>query len=182
VSHTRIGYAFTTSFTCLHPIGYAFRTSQNFINIPHLHIYTQLVMLSVPHRTSLTCLDQAVTRQKTLLHMYTLVVYLNLCMVASGSQHHLVMAYMASHSFFFDQAIIKAEPTSLNGQQTPTMPLGALAFMIYVSSEKFPEFQTSHNHRNYLQLAQPHFCESTRQIIVSCCGQSEAAPHPYTWD
>jgi hypothetical protein len=34
---------------------------------------------------------------KTLLHMYTLVVYPTLCVVASGSQHHLVMAYVASH-------------------------------------------------------------------------------------
>ena len=35
--------------------------------------------------------------------MYTLVVYPNLCVVASGSQRHLVMAYVASHSlqFFF---------------------------------------------------------------------------------
>ena len=98
VSHTWIGYAFTTSFTCLHPIDYALRTSQNLINIPHLHIYTRLVILSVPHRTSLTCLGQAVTWQKTLLHMYTLVVYPNLCVVSSGSQRHLVMAYVASHN------------------------------------------------------------------------------------
>jgi hypothetical protein len=97
VSHTWIGYAFTISFTCLHPIGYALRTTQNLINIPHLHIYTRLVMLSVPHRTSLTCPGQAVTRQKSLLHMYILVVYPNLCVVASGSQRHLVMAYVASH-------------------------------------------------------------------------------------
>jgi hypothetical protein len=34
MSHTRIGYAFTTSFTCLHPIGYALSTSQNLINMP----------------------------------------------------------------------------------------------------------------------------------------------------
>jgi hypothetical protein len=87
-----------------HPIGYALRTSQNLINIPHLHIYTRLVMLSVPHRTSLTCPGQAVTWQKPLLHMYTLVVYPNLCVVASGSQRHLVMAYVASHSFIFLQS------------------------------------------------------------------------------
>ena len=30
--------------------------------------------------------------------MYTLVVYPNLCVVASGSQRHLVMAYVASHN------------------------------------------------------------------------------------
>jgi hypothetical protein len=31
---------------------------------------------------------------------------------------------------------------------------------------------------NYLQLAESHSCQSMRQIIVSCCGQSEAATHP----
>jgi hypothetical protein len=41
---------------------------------------------------------QAVTRQKTLLHMRTLIVYPNLWVVASGSQCHLVMAYVASHT------------------------------------------------------------------------------------
>ena len=66
--------------------------------LPHLHVYIRLVMLSVPHRTSLTCPGQAVTWQKTLLHMYTLVVYPNLCVVASSSQRHLVMAYVASHT------------------------------------------------------------------------------------
>jgi hypothetical protein len=39
----------------------------------------------------------AVTWHETLMHMCTLVVYLNLRVVASGSQHHLVMAYVASH-------------------------------------------------------------------------------------
>ena len=52
-------------------------------------------MLSVPH---LHASGQAVTRQKTLLHMHTLVVYPNLWVVASGSQHHLIMAYVASHT------------------------------------------------------------------------------------
>jgi hypothetical protein len=91
VSHTRIGYAFATSFTCL---------TSDWLFICYLiymsHI--RLVMLSVPHRTSITCPGQAVTWQKTLLHMYTLVVYPNLSMVASSSQCHLVMAYVASHS------------------------------------------------------------------------------------
>jgi hypothetical protein len=75
VSHTRIGYAFYL------------------ICMPH----TWLVILSVPHRTSLSCPGQAVSWQKTLLHMYTLVVYPTVCVVASGSQRHLVMAYVASH-------------------------------------------------------------------------------------
>lgn len=29
---------------------------------------------------------------------------------------------------------------------------------ICIPSEKFPEFQISHNRRNYLQLAQSHLC------------------------
>jgi hypothetical protein len=37
----------------------------------------------------------------------------------------------------------------------------------YIPSEKFPEFQTSHNCRNYLQLA-----KITRQALVSCSEQS----------
>jgi hypothetical protein len=36
--------------------------------------------------------------RETLMHMCTLVVYPNLRVVASGSQRHLVMAYVASHS------------------------------------------------------------------------------------
>jgi hypothetical protein len=51
-------------------------------------------MHSVPH---LHAAGQAVTWQKTLLHMRTLVVYPNLWVVASGSQHYLVMVYVASH-------------------------------------------------------------------------------------
>jgi hypothetical protein len=31
---------------------------------------------------------------------------------------------------------------------------------------------------NYLQLAESCTCQSMRQIIVSCCGGSEAAPYP----
>ena len=67
-----IGYAFSTSFTCPHPIGYAFSTS-------------------------FTCPGPGSDSAKTLLHIHTLVVYPNLQVVASGSQCHLVMAYVASH-------------------------------------------------------------------------------------
>jgi hypothetical protein len=31
---------------------------------------------------------------------------------------------------------------------------------------------------NYLQLSETRPCQSTRQIIVSCCGQSETVPYP----
>jgi hypothetical protein len=78
---------------------FSLNTSLSLIIIPHLHV-SHLIgySLSVPCRASLSCLGQAVTWWKTLLHMYTLVVYPDLCMVASGSQRHLVMAYVASHT------------------------------------------------------------------------------------
>jgi hypothetical protein len=59
--------------------------------------HIRLVILSVPYRTSLSCLGQAVFLQKTLLHMYTLVVCPILCMVASSSQCHSATAHVASH-------------------------------------------------------------------------------------
>jgi hypothetical protein len=39
-----------------------------------------------------------VSLQKTLLHMYTLVVCPNLCVVASSSQCHSATAHVASHN------------------------------------------------------------------------------------
>jgi hypothetical protein len=54
-----------------HLIGYSLSTSQNLINIPHLHVSH---LIGYILSTSLTCPGQAVTWQKTLLHMYTLVV------------------------------------------------------------------------------------------------------------
>ena len=59
--------------------------------------HIRLVTLLVPYRTSLSCLGQAVSLQKTLLHMYTLVVCPNLCVVASSSQCHSATAHVASH-------------------------------------------------------------------------------------
>ena len=66
----------------------------------------------------------------------------------------------------------------LNKLQQTNNPTTSQGPSIYIPSKKSPEFQMSHNHRNYLQLAKPHLCQSMRQIIVSCCGQSEAAPYP----
>jgi hypothetical protein len=60
--------------------------------------HIRLVILSVPYRTSLSCLGLAVFLQKTLLHMYTLVVCPILCMVASSSQCHSATAHVASHN------------------------------------------------------------------------------------
>jgi hypothetical protein len=73
---------------------FSLSTSQNLINIPHLHV-SHLIGYTL--RTSLSCPGQAVSWQKTLLHMYTLVVCPNLCVVASGSQRHLTTAHVASH-------------------------------------------------------------------------------------
>jgi hypothetical protein len=70
-------------------------TSQNLINIPHLHVSP---LIGYILSTSLTCPGQAVTWQKALLHMYTLVVCPNLCVVASSSQCHSATAHVASHN------------------------------------------------------------------------------------
>ena len=48
-------------------------------------------------KASLSCPGQAVSLQKTLLHMYTLVVCPILCVVASSSQCHSATAHVASH-------------------------------------------------------------------------------------
>ena len=60
--------------------------------------HIRLATLLVPYRTSLSCLGQAVFLQKTFLHMYTLVVYPILCVVASSSQCHSATAHVASHT------------------------------------------------------------------------------------
>jgi hypothetical protein len=89
----------STSFACSSSDWlFSLSTSLSLIIIPYLHV-SHLIgfSLSVPCRASLSCLGQAVTWWKTLLHMYTLVVYPDLCVVASGSQRRLVMAYVASH-------------------------------------------------------------------------------------
>jgi hypothetical protein len=86
---------------------FSLSTSLSLIIIPHLNV-SHLIgySFSVPCRASLSCLGQAVTWWKTLLYIYTLVVYPDLCVVASGIQHHLVMAYVASHIFLADSILI----------------------------------------------------------------------------
>jgi hypothetical protein len=96
VSHTRIGYAL--SLICMFLIWLAtlsLCTSQSLIIIPHLHVSH---LIGYTPKASLSCPGQAVSLQKTLLHMFTLVVCPNLCMVASSSQCHSAMAHVASHS------------------------------------------------------------------------------------
>jgi hypothetical protein len=104
-----------------HPIGYALRPHRTSLSYLICTSHIRLVILSVPHRSSLSCPGQAVTWQKTLLHMYTLVVFPNLCMVASGSQGHLVMAYVASHSplvfaCFMMSELWEARPWKISSQ------------------------------------------------------------------
>jgi hypothetical protein len=95
VSHTRIGYALR--LICMFLIWLAtlsLCTSQSLIIIPHLHV-SHLIGYTL--KASSSCPGQAVSLQKTLLHMYTLVVCPNLCVVASSSQCHSATAHVASH-------------------------------------------------------------------------------------
>ena len=94
VSYTRIGYAFYLIYISTSDWLCSLSTSQNLINIPHLHVSH---LIGYILKTSLSCPGQAVSWQKTLLHMYTLGVYPNLCVVARGSQHHPATAHVASH-------------------------------------------------------------------------------------
>jgi hypothetical protein len=48
----------------------------------------------------------------------------------------------------------------------------------HIPSEKAPEFQMSHNCRNYLQLAKSWHSYTLRQVGVSCYG----SPISYTWN
>lgn len=72
----------------------------------------------------------------------------------------------------------KLQPASLNNHQ-PTALLGDLAFMYPLKSSQNSKHHTL---EETLQLTKPCLCQSMRQILVSCCGQSKAAPHSCTWD
>jgi hypothetical protein len=88
-------FIYYTSFACSSSAWLlSLSTLQNLIFIPHLHVTHQI---GYTLRTSLSCPGQAVSWQKTLLHMCTLVVFSNLCMVASSSQRHSATAHVASH-------------------------------------------------------------------------------------
>jgi hypothetical protein len=101
VSHTRLGY---TSFACSSSDWLlSLSTSQNLIIIPHLHV-SHLIGYTL--KISLSCPGQAVSWQKALLHMYTLVVCPNLFVVASNSQRHSATAHVASHSVHMDPVCI----------------------------------------------------------------------------
>jgi hypothetical protein len=85
-----------TSFACSSSDWLLSRcTSQSLIIIPHLHVSH---LIGYILKASLSCPGQAVSLQKTLLHMYTLVVCPNLCVVASSSQCHSATAHVASHT------------------------------------------------------------------------------------
>ena len=67
--------------------------------------------------------------------------------------------------FLLFAPLLKLQPTATNNPPTDSASQGS---SIYMPSEKSPEFQMSQS-QYYLQLA-----KITRQIIVTCCGQSEA--------
>jgi hypothetical protein len=56
------------------------------------------------------------------------------------------------------------------GEQGPPHPIRALAFIYSHNIPKIPKVRD-------LQLVESCPCQSMGQILVSCCGQSEAAPH-----
>jgi hypothetical protein len=85
----------------------------------------------------------------------------------------LLSGYLTS-SFFFANNDFK---TIANSKQ-PVTHFASWGLSIHIPCEKFPEFQMSLNCRNYLHLAKSCPYQSMRQIIVSCCGQSEAVPYP----
>ena len=90
-----------TSFACSSSDWlFSLSTSPNIINIPHLRV-SHLIGYTL--KTSLSCLGQAVSWQKTLLHMYTLVVCPNLCVVSSSSLRHPATTHVASHTNQSDQ-------------------------------------------------------------------------------
>ena len=81
--------------------------------------------------------------------------------------------YLVSWFFF-----VHGYLTNHDQQQQPTTHHVSWGPSTYIPPENFQEFPVPHNHRNYLQLAKSCPWWSTKQIIVSCCGQSEAAQHP----
>jgi hypothetical protein len=99
VSHTRIGYAF--HLICMFLIWLVILSQ--YLTEPHYH--TSFVCLSSDWLFSLSISWSLIIMpgpgsdlvKKTLLYMYALVVYPNLCVVASGSQCHPATAHVASH-------------------------------------------------------------------------------------
>jgi hypothetical protein len=77
-----------------------------------------------------------------------------------------------SHFFFVHNYLI----ATTSNQQQPALPLWALAFTYPWKSPQSFKWHTFF--RNSLQVAKLHPCQSTRQITVSCCGQSEASLYP----
>jgi hypothetical protein len=133
------------------------------LHVSHLIGYTL--------KASLSCPGQAVSLQKTLLHMYTLVVCPNLCMMASSSQCHSAMAHVASHRFPF---IIRKNNVNTNElpstgcekQNKITIMTPQLDFMIF----KYNDFLLliRHNHSintcieshllDYKETSRNYFC------------------------
>lgn len=86
------------------------------------------------------------------------------------------VGFSLSGYFSLHMTTYKPQPTTTNHQ--PTIHPNSWHPSIYIPSEESPGFQMSDTCRNQLQLEKSRPCQSTRQIIVSCCGQAEAAPCP----
>jgi hypothetical protein len=97
-----LGEACLTPGLVMHYASFACSSSDWLLSLyltePHYHAsFACLTSVGYTLKASLSCPGQAVSLQKTLLHMYTLVVCPNLCVVASSSQCHSATAHVASH-------------------------------------------------------------------------------------
>jgi hypothetical protein len=102
--------------------------------------------------------------------------YLLLIMVMEFLGASLVFTTRKSNFLLFLLCTLlfnKPQPTATN--QQPTLPHGDLAFIYPLKS---PQNSKQLQKLCALSLAKSHSCWSTRQIIVNCCRQSEAAPYP----
>jgi hypothetical protein len=61
-----------------------------------------------------------------------------------------------SFCFFFDHSYKQTTTNHPKNQQQPILPIGALALIYPLKSSQNSTYHA--NHRNYLQLAKPHFC------------------------
>lgn len=74
-----------------------------------------------------------------------------------------------TYNFHLCTQLLNKQQTTSNPQTTPI----SWGPSIYIPWNSKPL-----NCQNYLQLEKSHPCQSTKQIIVSCQRQSEAAPYP----
>lgn len=84
--------------------------------------------------------------------------------------------FLLIRGFEFLETILIIVRISVNSKQL-LPPHPSLGLLHYILSQEPSEFQMSHICRNYLQVAKSYPCQSTRQVIVCCCGQYEATPY-----